>query len=882
MRRGITNKFNRGELDSRALLRDDVEKVTNSCELMENIMPQRLGPMQYRPGTKYINTIAGPNYLVPFVTRTDDFAILSFEDDQMTIWVDDILVDQPAGTMTLNNQFFTSNLTGWTDASGSGSTAIWVASGEAKLEGFETSSAKIWQTFGGVGIGVEHCIRIVIGQSPVLVRIGEGGVDSDDIYTGFLAPGTHFLNFTPVAALPTVTISNSRKYKALIDQVSIGTSGTMAIPLPGTIDRLASIRVAHSADVLFVATGSTAQFKVERRGKKSWSVVPYRADDGPFGLINNTEITVSVAKLDGNATLIASDNLFKLTDVGRIFKHSSSSQIVDTEVGDENAGTDAVRVAGVGPVRKFRVEVTGAGSMTTTLQRSVDNNSWEDVQSYAGNVNKLYNDELDNSILYYRLQVEAGDFVSGIKQLRLTYESGNIEGIARIISFQSATSVGLQMLVPFGDYAETRDWWFGQWGADGKYPSSTALYEGRLWWGGNNRLFGSVSDEFESFDAELEGDSAPVRRTIGFGPVDIVDWLAPSSRLIMGVASDEISVRSSSFGTVLSQQNTNLKSGSTQGVAPLEPVKIDDQLLFVQRSGVKIMDTGYVAENDAQATVDLMTLHPRICKPGIVRMAVARQPETRIYIVLADGTMRVHLEDPAEDVAAWSRITTEGLFKDVVVLPGELEDQVYVVVERNGFRNLEKFSRMDDVTDEHYDGAVEYLNPPTTTLTGLDHLDGLGVLAWSDGKLIPGPIFNSYLVVGGSITLSAAPGAKVFVGQIYLGKYRSNKLSAYWAAATGVSRVVGKVKRIADFHIAMEDYVPGSVIIGPSFDELEIMPMIEFGKPVDPDVLIEDYDERPFAFNGNADVDSRICIQMGGPATILAISYGVVTEGDTA
>tara|TARA_R110000851_G_scaffold9579_1_gene35533 strand:- start:3447 stop:6086 length:2640 start_codon:yes stop_codon:yes gene_type:complete len=877
MRRGITNKFNRGELDSRALLRDDVDKVVNSCELMENLMPQRLGPMQYRPGSKFISHITDDNYLVPFIARTDDFAIVSFEAFKITMWVDDLLVDQPTGTMTLTNQDFTTDLTGWTDASGAGSTAVW-GNARAVLSGFETSAAKIHQTFGGVGIGVEHCIRIVIEQAPVLVHIGETGVDSDDIFGGYLGPGTHFLNFTPLTALPTITLSNSRKYKALVDQVSLGNNGTMEIPLPETITELSSIRTAHSADVLFVATSSTPQFRIERRGKKSWSVVDYRADDGPFGLINNTQITVATAKLDGNATLTASDNLFKTTDVGRLIKHISGSQVVDTFVSNELAGTDAIRVVGVGPVRKFRIDISG-GVGTVTLQRSIDNNSWEDVQSYAGNVNKFYSDDLDNSILYYRLYIEAGDYTSGIKQLRLIYESGSIEGIARIITYASATSVGVQMMKPFGDYEGSLDWHWVEWGAKGEYPSAVALYEGRLWWAGKNKLYGSVSDEYASFDDELEGDSAPIRRTIGFGPVDRVDWLAPSSRLIMGVASDEISVRSSSFGTVLSSSNTNLKSGSTQGVAPIEPLKVDDQLLFVQRSGVKIMDTGYIADKDAQFTVDIMTLHPRICLPGIVRMGAARQPETRIYVVLTDGSMRVHLEDPAEDVAAWSRITMDGLIKDVVVMPGAIEDQVYIVIERNGFRNLEKFSQLDAVVDEHYDSGVEYISAGTT-LTGLDHLEGMQVLAWSDGAVIPGPIFGAYTVSGGSITLTASPGAKVFVGLIYTAEYKSNKLSAYWATASGASRVLGKVKRIVDFHLAMEDYQPGAVLIGPDFDSLERMPAIEFGKPVDFDAIIHEYDERPFEFNGNADVDSRICMRLSGPATVLAISYGVITEGD--
>lgn len=874
MRRGITNKFNRGELDSRALLRDDVEKVTDSCALMTNLMPQRLGPMQFRPGTQFISTIGGDNYLVPFVARTDDYAIVSFEIDKATIWVDDALVDQPTGSLTLDNQFFNTDITFWSDDSGPGSLASWHASGAAELTGFETSSAKLWQTMSGLLSNTEHCLRIEVLETPILLRIGLNGVDSDEIFTGFLNPGTHFLNFEVTGTPPTITMSNSQKYKALVSQVSIGTGATLELPLPDDIGELNSIRYAHSADVLFCATSDTRMFVIERRGKKSWSVVDYRSDDGPFGLINNTDITLSTNKLDGNANITASDAVFKDTDVGRLLKMSSSSQIVKSDVNNDNAGTDGIRVAGVGPVRKFLIQTSG-GSGTVTLQRSVDNNSWEDVESYTSGHVKHYNDDLDNSTLFYRLHVEPGDYISGTLTLTLTYESGSIDGFARIIRFIDSKKVGTQVLRALGDFNETEDWTITEWGARGAYPSAVTLYEGRLWWAGKNKLYGSVSDEYASFDDELEGDSSPIRRTIGFGPVDRVDWLAPSSRLIMGVASDEISVRSSSFGTVLSQTNCNLKSGSTQGVAPIEPLKVDDKLLFVQRSGVKIMDTGYVADNDAQATVDLMNLHPRICLPGIVRMAAARQPETRIYIVLADGTMRVHLEDPAEDVAAWSRISTDGLFKDVVVLPGPAEDQVYVVVERGGVRFLEKFSQLEAMVDEHFDSSILYDNPGSGVLTGLDHLEGETVGVWADGK-----DRGTFIVAAGSIDVVATY-ADVSVGLPYIAQYKSNKLSAYWSTPSGKSRVQGKVKRVVDFHLAMENYWPGAIMTGPEFTDLQPLPEIEFGKLLPTDELVEEYDERPFEFNGNADVDSRICMQLTGPATILAISYGVLTEDDT-
>ena len=54
MLRGLFNTFNRGEIDEKSMARDEVDRVHEGSSLMENFVPQRLGPMQYRAGTEYL------------------------------------------------------------------------------------------------------------------------------------------------------------------------------------------------------------------------------------------------------------------------------------------------------------------------------------------------------------------------------------------------------------------------------------------------------------------------------------------------------------------------------------------------------------------------------------------------------------------------------------------------------------------------------------------------------------------------------------------------------------------------------------------------------------------------------------------------------------
>ena len=433
--------------------------------------------------------------------------------------------------------------------------------------------------------------------------------------------------------------------------------------------------------------------------------------------------------------------------------------------------------------------------------------------------------------------------------------------------------MGIQVLTPLGDRNETLNWYASEWGGARKFPSAVTLYESRLWWGGKAKLWGSVSDAYSSFNDEGEdaGASSAIRRTIGFGPVDRIEWLAPSSRLIAGIASNEISVRSSSFGEVITNVNCNLKSGSSQGAAPIEPIIVDDAVMFVQRSGIKIFDANYAVDKDTHRALDLMTLNPSICKEGIRRMAAARQPETRLYVVLADGSMRIHLVDPAEDVLAWSRVVTvDGNFSDVAVLPGNDEDWVYVSIFRDGIWWLEKFEKMVDATPHHYDSAVNYFDNSSTVLGNLLHLEGKTVHVWGDGQFR-----ETRVVSGGSITVSDV-WSTVTAGMRYVAQWKSNKVSKYIKES-----VIGRRKRVVDVQLSMLEYWPGGIKLGPSFDELEIMPEVEYGPVRDQGVMIDDYDETPFSFNGDNEVDPRICIQADGPCTILSLSYAVMTDGDT-
>lgn len=606
MLKGYVNKFNRGEVSPEVLTRDDIARIRDCAELMQNFMPIRLGPMVYRPGTEHIGPVKAQTYhrVLPFIASADDMAILEISQtnaasqETLRVWVDDELVTRSACSATITNGTFATDLTGWTDAStGFGATA-WATGSGVNITGDAAGGWGILYQTITVTAGQETPLRIVVEDAPITLGIGSAGANTGDIFTGYLRPGQHSLVFTTGVTSVTLTVLNDRSYPAKLKSLTIESAGTMEITMsmfPMTDDTavIPSLRYEQSADVMFIAsngytlagTTEAPYVRVERRGRKSWSVVPVQLTDGPFGSVNTTFISLTPGATSGVTTLTSNINFF---------------------------------FAGGSEGRLYRLDHAGT------------------------------------------------------------------QGVCRVLSVTSNTVVQVQVLTDFGATTATFDWYEGRFAPNLPAPTALTLSEGRLWLGGADRIYGSVSDAYDSFDETLVGDSAAIQRSLGFGPVQQVAWLSEGDVLTAGLAIGEAAIRSSALSEVLSPTNVNVKGMSTQGCAEVGPVNVDSVTYFVQRALKKILGLSGGGSGAPFTIDDTTVLHPDICQEGITRIVVTRQPETRIFAVLTTGEVRVYLIDRVEQVTAWSRLVIAGdaVVTDALVLPRSSEDEVYFLINR--------------------------------------------------------------------------------------------------------------------------------------------------------------------------------------------------------
>lgn len=756
--------------------------------------------------------------------------------------------------------------------------------------------AQVKQTLSIATQGVEHAIRFTVTKGPVTVRIGSADGIDDYLAQTELDTGVHSLAFTPELANAYLQIESNDARPKTLTGVQIEAVGTLTLPTPWPQARLADIRTAQSGDIVYVACNGIRPIKIERRGSNSWSIADYVANDGPlFALPSAEGVQLTPSAHYGSGSLTSSRNFFSTDQVGSLFRLFSEGQTRIAVLGGDDTFTDPIRISGVDLARAFTWTPTGTWAGTLMLQASFedpkDGAGWFDTgSSTIGNAAKYRADSWDNRIVWYRVGFKAGQYTSGSAKITFTGKGAALAGhagLCRVTGVGSPKEASVDILKDFSSLTSTRSWNEGEWSAANGYPSAVVLHDGRLFWLGGDRAWGSVSDNFTSFDIDVEGDSGPISRNLGAGPVDRIMGALSLTRLVVMRQGSECSIRSSSFDEPLTPTQFVARACSTQGSANVRPLQVDTTGIYIERSNRRVYQLEFKVEGGDYHSSDLTRLNDEIGEAGFVDAAVARQPDTVIYLVRGDGQVACLTYDRDDEVLAWWRIKAagDGLIEAVAVLPGALEDSVYFCVRRtiNGgtVRFTEKLARRDQcrgrAESRLADAHVLYSGASTATMTGGSHLIGETVVAWGfDNADETGRDLGSYTVNGsGQIVLSEAV-ENCCWGLPYDGRFKSAKL-AYGAQEGSALLTKKKIERIG-LHL-LDSHAQG-VEVGQDFDHLQNLPLTEDGSAVAGDKVWQDYDKALAALGGTWDTDSRLCIKASSPrpATIAAVVMQIQTN----
>lgn len=878
--------FNRGVISSRGLARIDLERMAMSGEIQTNWMSRVLGSMMLRPGLEHVGNSEGNTRArqIPFTFGADDTAQLEFTAIKMRVRINDVLITRPSISATIADGDFVA-LTGWTDWDEAGAIStnpVDPVHGQVlSLVGTGDLFAKRTQEVTVTETGAEHAIRVIVARGVLTMRIGSAEF-GDEYGQDELGVGEHSLAFTPTANF-WIELSASTDHDVLVTSIDMALAGVMSIPTPYALLDMPNLRWDQSGDVIYFACDGCKQMKIERRGTgRSWSVVQYFPENGPFRVQNTSATTITPSALQGQVTLTASKPVFtqEHEDNGALFRIASGGQTVtDSVSADVETWTGPIRVTGTENARVFGIIIEGTFSATITVQFSIGSATgpWNDlVPDYISPANTTYDDGQDGQIIFYRIGMKSGDWTSGTITFTLTYTGGSIQGVARVNEFTSSLVVQASVIEPFGAIDASRDWWEGEWSERRGYPSAVSIHEGRLWWAGLNKIWGSISDGYEDWDDNTEGDSAPISRSIGSGPHRIIHWLVSMGRLLLGTSDNSANVaalkfdgnsplgcRSNSFDEPLTRTNFNIKPVSSKGV-------------FVDRTKQRLYELTYNLDEQDYKSLDLSIFAPDFNRQGIIQIAVQMKPDVRIHCVRSDGTVGVLIFDRLENVICWIDIETPGaggMVEDVSVLPGEVEDQVYYFVKRTinsaEERHLCKWALEEEAVggqlNKMADSFTSYTGAATTTPFTIElvHLRGETVIIWADGI----DVGTDIVTAAGALTTPLATAASnVVVGLEYEARFKGTKLGNL----DGIGLL--EKKRVSRLGFIAENMHRAGLQYGPDFDNLADLPRVARGQVQPVNEIYASYHEDDFPFGGTWDPDSRICLKATAPrpCTILA------------
>lgn len=258
---------------------------------------------------------------------------------------------------------------------------------------------------------------------------------------------------------------------------------------------------------------------------------------------------------------------------------------------------------------------------------------------------------------------------------------------------------------------------------------------------------------------------------------DRIKHMIALQSLILMTGSAELRVYTQNSDS-LTPSSIAVKVQSYIGSNDVQPLVVNSTIVFAGNRGGHIYGMIYTYSADGYKSSDISIRAPHLFdEKTIVDMALSKAPTQIVWAVSSNGDLLACTFYLDQNLCAWTRIVTDGHFERCATITEGNEDRLYVVVNRDGKRYIERMSNQiisSNPTKHRYLDC--YLNnvfpQPTKSVSGLSHLEGKTVGVFVDGK----PQSNK-VVRNGSITLDTA-GYDVTVGLPYLCKLKTLPITA--------------------------------------------------------------------------------------------------------
>lgn len=502
------------------------------------------------------------------------------------------------------------------------------------------------------------------------------------------------------------------------------------IATPYTEAMLSSLDYTQGADTMFLFHPAVPIQVLHRIASDYWTIGPAPITVEPFDEIGHTFpviLTLSNATVGTGRTATVPSATFLASDVGRRIAYQSGLALI--------------------------TGFTSSTSVTVTVQVafsgvSLPASAWELLDSPQTTVTPSAKDPVGAAITLTAAAdawrtVDVGKFVrinGGMVQIT----AGGTATVANAVIKEELDSV---VAAPANAWSLESS----VWNANNGYPSTGALYEQRLTVAGSPRypqtVWGSRSGLFYDFTIGTNDDDAFSFALPSTGQINPIQRMVTAKSLFPLTYGGEFTMEG---GNDLPLTPTNVKSRapSVYGCNNVKPLRIGNEIMFVQRAGRKIRSLAFSITTDTYTAPNIAVLAEHITVSGIVDMAYQQEPNSTLWCVRADGKIAALTIDRDEGVIAWTPLNTDGLYESVASIPNATGDETWMIVHRtiNGVqkRYVERFD-----TSLYTDCAITGTDVVGKKIwTGIDHLEGKSVAVKADGTYV-----GMFTVTAGAITL---------------------------------------------------------------------------------------------------------------------------------
>lgn len=507
------------------------------------------------------------------------------------------------------------------------------------------------------------------------------------------------------------------------------------------------------------------------------------------------------------------------------------------------------------------------------------------------------NDALGYNTIYIRLSdgadpdsktpdnfIERGDDSASVDLFRSSDVGKYIkirDGIVKITTYSGAPSVIGKVIKVLSSTAASFDWTLESsvWSSTNGYPSCGCFFEERMVEAGSpaypETLWGSYVGDYENFTSGTT-DSHSFSYTLSGRRVNAIQWLEPKDFLMAGTNGGEWRLGPEDTGQALTPLNILAKEKTTFGCSSIPPESIAGSTLFVQKSNRKIREFTFNWESDGYVAPDLTQLAEHITESGIKQIAYQQEPNSILWAITNDGVLIGMTYQRDQDVVGWHvHPMGSAEVESIACIPGDGYDELWMIVKRtvNGgtVRYVEVMAELFSDSAATYtsnkganaffvDCGITYSGVATTTISGLDHLEGETVAVLADGN-----VETQKVVASGAITLDASA-TKANVGLPYTAILQQQRLEIPMADGTAQ----GRLKKLQNILIRV--YNSGPFKVGRDENNLDVV--IDRERSV---TLGEPYDlfsgDLRVGLEGRWEPDARLMIVQDKPMplTILGI-----------